>query len=48
MIDRKINGHPVYSINKISIYINNNIIYIYDEQEWKPILLADLISRISK
>ncbi|EUT90836.1 hypothetical protein PFAG_01196 [Plasmodium falciparum Santa Lucia] len=46
--DRKINGHPVYSINKISIYINNNIIYIYDEQEWKPILLADLISRISK
>ncbi|SOV12138.1 conserved Plasmodium protein, unknown function [Plasmodium gaboni] len=46
--DRKINGHPVYSINKISIYINNNIIYIYDEQEWKPILLVDLINRISK
>ncbi|CRH00349.1 conserved Plasmodium protein, unknown function [Plasmodium relictum] len=46
--DRKINGNIVYSINNFSIYINNNIIYIYQDYEWKPTLLSDLLKKISK
>ncbi|GAW81247.1 hypothetical protein, conserved [Plasmodium gonderi] len=45
--DRKINGNVVYSINNFSIYINNNIIYIYENHEWIPTLLRDLLKKIS-
>ncbi|EUD68433.1 hypothetical protein C922_01456, partial [Plasmodium inui San Antonio 1] len=43
--DRKINGNVVYSINNFSIYISNNIIYLYGNEEWKPILLRDLLTK---
>ncbi|VWU48115.1 conserved protein, unknown function [Hepatocystis sp. ex Piliocolobus tephrosceles] len=46
--DRKINGNPVFAINNSSIYINNNIIYMYEDEKWKPTLLSDLIQIISK
>ncbi|SCN62569.1 conserved Plasmodium protein, unknown function [Plasmodium chabaudi adami] len=45
--NRKINGNTVFSINNFSIYINNNIIYIYKDQQWKPTLLSDLLSTVS-
>ncbi|KAI4837675.1 G-patch domain-containing protein [Plasmodium brasilianum] len=45
--ERKVNGNSVYSINNFSIYINNNIIYIYEEHEWKPTLLSDLLNKVS-
>ncbi|CRG96576.1 conserved Plasmodium protein, unknown function [Plasmodium gallinaceum] len=44
--DRKINGNLVYSVNNFSIYINNNVIYIYEDYEWKPTLLSDLLKKI--
>ncbi|GAB66755.1 hypothetical protein PCYB_101050, partial [Plasmodium cynomolgi strain B] len=43
--DRKINGNVVYSINNLSIYISNNIIYLYENHEWKPTLLRDLLAK---
>ncbi|ANQ08693.1 Uncharacterized protein PCOAH_00028440 [Plasmodium coatneyi] len=43
--DRKINGNVVYSINNFSIYISNNIIYLYENHEWKPTLLRDLLAK---
>ncbi|CXI84564.1 conserved Plasmodium protein, unknown function [Plasmodium berghei] len=45
--NRKINGNTVFSINNFSIYINNNIIYIYEDKQWKPTLLSDLLSKVS-
>ncbi|CAA9988521.1 conserved Plasmodium protein, unknown function [Plasmodium knowlesi strain H] len=44
--DRKINGNVVYSINNFSIYISNNIIYLYENHEWKPTLLRDLLAKL--
>ncbi|KJP85679.1 hypothetical protein AK88_04656 [Plasmodium fragile] len=44
--DRKINGNVVYSINNCSIYISNNIIYLYENHEWKPTLLRDLLAKL--
>ncbi|SCO67586.1 conserved Plasmodium protein, unknown function [Plasmodium vivax] len=43
--DRKMNGNVVYSINNFSIYISNNIIYLYENHEWKPTLLRDLLAK---
>ncbi|SCQ16354.1 conserved Plasmodium protein, unknown function [Plasmodium ovale] len=44
--DRKVNGNVIFSVNNISIYINNNIIYVFEDLQWKPILLSELLDRI--
>lgn len=44
--NRQVNGKVVYTFDKYSIYINNNVIYIYQNNQWDPITLRDLINKL--
>ena len=42
------NGKQVYSFGKVSIYLDNRIVYALVGGEWKPLAIDELLEKAAK
>ena len=45
VLNRSFEGKQVYRFGNANIYIDKNVLFLFDNGQWMPIRLSDLVSR---